>query len=302
MRRFLPSHSALLAFEAAARHMSFTRAAEELSITQSGVSRQIAALESQLGVKLFERMGSRLVLTEIARTYLEEISAALDRIERASVDCVRGRGLEGALVVGAPAGFAARWLAPRLGGFLAAAPDLMIELVSLEAEEDFTQTRLDIAVLRGRGVWTGARARALFPETLAVVAAPALAAAVPGAAEEIDFAALPTLQNASRPDLWLTWLRRAGRRHRGAIRGPRFARSEPMIAAACAGLGLAVLPTLYVETELASGALEAPFGAPVASEDSWWAVRPERRAPTAAALRFERWLHEEARRSRQAGG
>ncbi|WP_161556129.1 LysR family transcriptional regulator [Mangrovicoccus ximenensis] len=203
MRRFVPSHAALLAFESAARHMSFTRAAEDLAITQSGISRQISSLETLLGVRLFERAGSRLILTEPARAYLAEVTAALDMIERASVNCVRGATLEDALRICVHPTFASRWLAPRLSRFLAANPDTVVDLESTVQDLDFGEARIDIAILRGRGAWARARAQELFREELAVVAALGIGPAVPPAGV-IDFDSFPSLQNASRPDLWLT--------------------------------------------------------------------------------------------------
>ncbi|MBE3636653.1 LysR substrate-binding domain-containing protein [Mangrovicoccus algicola] len=297
MRRFLPSHTALQAFESAARYMSFTKAAEDLSITQSGVSRQIANLEGLLGVKLFERVGSRLVLTDAARGYLPEITAALDRIEQASVSCVRGRSLQEALTIGIHPTLGARWLTPRLGGFLSGNPGVLIELAAITSEPDLSAGRIDAAVLRGRGSWAGCRSQALFPEWLVAVAAAGVIP--PQGAGVLDFEALPSLQNASRPDLWLAWLRGAGRRHRGAIRGPRFAQSEMLIAAARGGLGVAVVPLPLVEGELARGELVTPLGEPVPTGESYWLVQPEARADAPAPHRFARWIREEARRFRR---
>ncbi|MGE4327284.1 MAG: LysR substrate-binding domain-containing protein [Pseudodonghicola sp.] len=298
MRRFLPSHTALLAFESAARHMSFTKAAEDLSITQSGVSRQISNLETLLGVRLFERVGSRLVLTETAKTYLEEVTSGLNQIEQASVNCVRGQTLEEALVVCAHPTLISRWLTPRLRDYLGGRSDVVIELVTTTKDIDFTQTRIDLAILRGRGSWTASRSHELFREELAVVAAPGVVAPRhPG--EALDFDQLPTLQNASRPDLWLTWLRGAGLRHCGAIRGPRFPHSELLISAAKNGLGLAVVPLPYVEAELASGALVLPFGGPVVTADSYWLVRPEQGSEIPAAHQFALWVKDQARQFRR---
>ncbi len=294
MRRFVPSLAALQAFEAAARHTSFTRAAEDLAITQSGVSRQVGNLEAFLGVRLFERIGSRLILTDAGSTYLRSISRALDRIEEASIDCVRGRTLADALIVATHPTLASRWLAPRLEGFLRLAPDVVVEVVTTTGDIDFDTTRIDVALLRGAGSWRHAQAQELFREELAVVAAPRL---VPVGAPlpHLDFARLPTLQNAGRPDLWLTWLRCSGVAHSGAIRGPRLPQSEMLISAAVSGLGLAVVPVQYVEAELARGDLWLPFGAPVASSDSYWIVHAERRASGEAGQQFRAWLQRQAR-------
>ncbi|TMV76313.1 LysR family transcriptional regulator [Thioclava sp. BHET1] len=294
MRRFLPSHTALRAFESAALHMNFTKAAEELGITQSGVSRQISNLEAQLGIRLFERVGSRLELTAPARSYLSEISRGLDLIEQASVNCVRGGTLDEALVICAHPTLASRWLAPRLGSYMQAREDRLIEVVTTTQDLDFSDSRIDAAILRGRGTWAGARSYELFHEDLVVVCAPDHAPPDTDA-PILDFDRLRTLQNASRPDLWLTWLRGARRGHRGAIRGPRFPHSEQLIAAAASGLGLAVVPLPYVEAELREGKLMLPFGGPVRTEDSYWLVQPEQRRAIGVARDFAQWLQRQAR-------
>lgn len=293
MRRFVPSQSALLAFESAARHMNFTKAAEDLAITQSGVSRQISNLETLLGVKLFERVGSRLVMTTAAEIYLAEVTRGLDQIENASVNCVRGRDLADSLVVCAHPTLASRWLTPKLPLYLGQHPDVVVDLKTTTTDIDFTDTRVDAAILRGRGSWVGARSQELFREELVVVCAPGrVPPRDPGAV--LDFDALPTLQNASRSDLWLTWLQGAGLRHKGAIRGPRFPHSELLVSAARAGLGLAVVPLPYVEEELRSGALELPFGGPVKTAESYWLVRSEHRHQSPACVDFANWLHGQA--------
>ncbi len=302
MRRFLPSLSALVAFEAAARHVSFTRAAEDLAITQSGISRQVSNLEAFLGVKLFERIGSRLILTDAGTAFLKEVSGSLDRIEQAAIDTVRGRTLEDALLVCTHPTLASRWLAPRLDSYLRANPDVVVEVVTTTGEIDFESTRIDVAILRGSGSWKHALAFELFPEELVVVAAPRLLPPGP-LLERLDFDRLPTLQNASRPDLWLTWLRGSGVPHAGAIRGVRLPQSEMLISAAVAGLGLAVVPVQYVEAELARGDLWLPFGGPVATRDSYWIVHSERRVTVEAAMQFKAWLQRQGRQrgARPAG-
>jgi len=299
MRRFLPSLSALLAFESAGRHGSFTKAAEDLAITQSGVSRQIGNLETFLGVRLFERIGSRIVLTNAGGAYLKEISRLLDEVERASIDTVRGRKLDDRLLICAHPTLSSRWLTPRLQSFLTANPAVMIEITTATQGLDFETTEVDIAILRGRGSWRGAISYELFKEEIAVVASPRLIP--PGETPAtLDFGAMPTLQNASRSDLWLTWLRQSRVPHSGAIQGPRLPHSELLISAAVNGLGLAVVPVPYVEAELARGELWMPFGPPVPTEDSYWVVYPERRSDNAAAMQFRTWLQRHVRRP--AGG
>ncbi|ARO15910.1 transcriptional regulator (plasmid) [Ketogulonicigenium robustum] len=294
MRRFLPSLSALQAFDSAARQLSFTRAAEDLMLTQSGISRQITNLENYLGVRLFERTGSRLVLTDAGRSYAADVRQTLDRLEEVSIDAVRGRKADTGLVLGAHPTFALRFLLPRLRAFGAAFPATPLEIAALPQNVDPAAIEADIAIMRGSGSWQGTRTREFFAEKLVVVASPAFVARFAPPAGEIDFAHLPTLQNASRPSLWLQWLRMSGVAHQGAIAGLRLPQSQMLIAAAQDGLGLAVLPLHYVADALRDGSLVAPFGPPVASGESYWIVTPESKSHRAALLDVRDWLLREA--------
>ena len=297
VRRFLPSLSALHAFEAASRHLSFTRAAEDLGITQSGVSRQIRTLEAYLGIALFERSGSRLVLTDGGAVYAGDVTRALDRLEEASIDVVRGQKANTGLMVGSLPTFASRWLSPRLDGFAAAHPESLLEIMPATNEIDFGDSPIDIAVLRGEGLWSSARSYELFAEEVVVVASPAL---VPEGRvlDPSDFASFPLLQNAARPSLWLQWIRAAGLDYRGTIKGPRFAHTAMLINAASSGLGIAVAPTVFVEREFENGTLHAPFGASVRTGDSYFAVYPERKAHYMTVKAFRDWLMRETRHMR----
>ena len=296
MRRFLPSLSALQAFDVAARHLSFTRAAEELSLTQSAVSRHINNLEASLGLRLFERTGTRLVLTDIGRSLAEDVRSSLDRLEEVTIDAVRGRRASAALSIALPSTFALRWLMPRLQAFTAAHRDLPLDIQYLhrEAEQESFCASVDIAILRGVGGWSKLRARKLIAEELVVVAAPCLAQKAIAASDTINFNVIPTLQNGNRPSLWLTWLRAGGRSYDGAIQGLRLPSNELLIQAAVAGQGFAVVPSIYVTGELASGALVAPYGAPLPSGESYWVVIAEERAHRPHLLPMRDWLLREA--------
>lgn len=289
MRRYLPSLSALHAFEAAARYMNFTRAAEDLGLTQSGVSKQIQNLEDFLGATLFHRSGPRLVLTEIGANYYRDVALSLDRLQEISIDAVRGRSVDSSLMIGTHPTFASRWLPPRLASFIGAYPDIPLEVMPAGPTTDFETTRLDVTVLRGAGTWLHARAIELFPETLAVVASPSL---IPlgQKLEPLSFSDFPMLQNAGRPSLWLNWLRLAGLSYSGRIQGARFSYHEMIINAAIHGIGIAVVPTFYIERELESGQLHMPFGEPIRSDDSYYVVYPERKAHNPNIILFRDWL------------
>ncbi|MET0125101.1 LysR substrate-binding domain-containing protein [Pseudomonas caspiana] len=297
MRRFLPSLSALQAFEASARHLNFTRAAEDLAVTQSGVSRQITNLEQFLGMRLFERSGSRLILTDAGSKYVQDVVPMLNRLEEVSIDLVRGRKADASLMIGANPTFVSRWLAPRLENFVRQAPEIPVEVNPIEADIDFKTCRFDITIMRGTGAWSEARAQELFAEELVVVASPRL---IPlgETRDQLDFSKIPTLQNASRPSLWLQWLRASGCVGTGLIQGVRFSQSEMLISAAVSGLGLAVVPIHYVERELQRGELHMPFGNPVRSGESYWVVSPERKSRQQHALLFRDWLMQQVRQNR----
>lgn len=289
MRRYLPSLSALHAFEAAARYMNFTRAAADLGLTQSGISRQIRNLEEFLGATLFHRSGPRLVLTETGANYYRNLALTLDRLEEISIDAVRGRSVDSSLMIGTHPTLASRWLPARLGSFIGTYPDIPLEVMPAMPSTDFETTRLDVTILRGAGTWLHARSIELFPEMLAVVASPALIP--PGAKlNPLQFAEFPLLQNAGRPSLWLNWLRLAELSYSGRIQGTRFAHHEMIINAAIHGLGLAVVPTFYIREELQRGQLHMPFGEPVQSDDSYYLVYPERKSHNPSVIVFRDWL------------
>lgn len=295
MRRYLPSLSALHAFEAAARFMNFTKAAEDLGLTQSGISRQIRNLEDFLGVTLFHRSGPRLVLTEIGATYYRDLALTLDRLQEISIDAVRGRSVDSSLMIGTHHTLASRWLPARLGAFIAAHPEIPIEVSPALPTTDFDTTRFDITILRGAGTWLHTRSIELFAEKLAVVASPDLIAAGE-TLDPLDFFKFPMLQNASRPSLWLHWLRVAGLSYNGRIQGNRFAHNDMLINAAVHGIGIAVIPICYIERELARGELHMPFGEAIRSGDSYYAVYPERKSHQPSVILFRDWLIRQTRK------
>ncbi len=294
MRRFLPSMSALQSFDVAARHLNFTRAAEESGVTQSGISRQIKTLEEHLGIPLFERMGPRLILTDAGRAYAKEVSRLLDDLESASLDVVRGWKTESALLVGALPTVAARWLAPRLEGFSTRHPGAFLDVTPIAADTDFTNSPVDIAILRGKNEWPNAVATPLFPEMVAVVASPDLVPLGKKLPPE-RFMDYPLLQSSARPDGWLNWIAEKGIDVKGRIQGPRFGQVNMLANAAISGLGLAIVPIFLIEADLERGDLHLPFGPAVPSGDSYFAVSPERKAQYKSVLTFRDWLRNETK-------
>lgn len=297
MRRFLPSLSALHAFDASVRHLSFTRAAEDLGITQSGISRQIRNLEEFLGLALFERAGAKLVLTTDGANYYEEVSRLLNRLEEVSIDAVRGHKVQTMLKIGFPPTLMRRWGAEMLAAFSHAHPRSWFEVYSCAQDLDFESSDLDIAFLRGTGNWTGARSQLLFPEQLIVVGAPSL---VPegGLSDEEELLALPLIQNSSRPSLWLHWLRGGGVHYKSRIYGPRLPTIDMITECAVQGVGLAVVPDFLVAGELAAGRLRLALKRSQSSGEGIYVCYPHSRMSSPKVRLFRDWFGAEFSRRR----
>src|SRR3954453_5417598 len=192
MLRRLPALNALKAFEAAARHESFTRAAEELFVTQGAVSHQVKALEEELGVKLFNRERQRLVITEAGRQYLTTLRDAFDRIAIGTERLLQ-RQSSGALTVSTSPDFAARWLVNRLGRFAAAHPDIDLRVSATMHHVDFAREEVDLAVRHGDGNWPGLHAVRLSAEELFPICSPKLVAGRNGMKKPVDVLRFPLL-------------------------------------------------------------------------------------------------------------
>lgn len=295
MRRFIPSLSALAAFEAAATYRSFTRAAENLGMTQSGVSRQVSQLEKHFGIKMFERIGPRLVLTDAGRNYVAEVTRILDDLEEASIDIVRGSSTRDSLRIGVQDSLASRWIVPKIQTFITRFPNVNFTIVPISDNRDLESQNIDVAVLRGRGAWDDAHAYHLLSEAVAVVAAPSLIPAG-SAVSPSSYASYPLIQNAHRPDSWLRWIDAKGLSRAETISGPRFAQTSMVIEAARAGIGLAVVPTLMVQDHIASGSLHMPMGSAVPSGLSYFVVYPLKLGVSKPVLDFRDWIQSVARK------
>jgi DNA-binding transcriptional LysR family regulator len=289
MRRRLPSTTALVAFEAAARHRSFTLAAEELALTQSAVCRQIAGLEATLGVKLFRRTRRGVTLTPAGVEYGRRVAARLDALEADALDVAAGDGGErGVIELAVVPTFATRWLLPRLPDLARAAPHLQLNLHVRTRAFLFDGSGLDAAIHAGDGPWAGCRSVPLMGERLVPVCSPAL---VPRG-RRLSAAALgrlPLLQQTTRPDAWRRWFAHAGVDVDGDLRGPRYELFSMSLEAAVHGLGVALVPDIFVADELASGRLVQPVATAFDSDRRYHLVVPEG-AATPALDAFERWL------------
>lgn len=297
MRRFLPSLSALHAFDASVRHLSFTKAAEDLGITQSGISRQIRNLEDFLGMVLFERAGSKLVLTTDGASYYEEIAALLNRLEEVSIDAVRGVKVHTMLKIGFHPTLMRRWGAGVMSRFAAAHPSAWFEVHPHGYHDTLDKTDLDIAFLRGTGNWDGVRSQLLFPEELVVVGAPHL---IPpkGLPCEEALLDLPLIQNSARPSLWLHWLRGGGVHYKSRIQGPRLPTIDMIVECAVQGLGLAVVPRNFVTQELQTGTLVMALPRTQTTGEGIYVCYPHARISSSKVQLFREWFKKDIARPR----
>jgi len=291
MRKGIPNLAALQVFEAAARHESFTRAADELALTQSAVCRQVASLESRLGVALFLRIKKRVVLTPHGRHYAVQIRKSLERIERDTLELMAQRGVGRVLELAVVPTFASQWLIPRLPLFRALRPDITVNLSIRTEPFLFSDSPFDAAVYFGRSVWPGTQGTLLFREGNAVtVCSPLLAAeAAPFTRERlID---MPLLHLSTRPDAWREWFRAHGFGDDArAVRGPRYELFTMLSSAVLAGMGVALMPEILIADELAAGKLIAPLDMPLASDAGYYLVAPDAVANDEPFVALSQWL------------
>lgn len=296
-RRFLPSLSLLQAFEAAARHHSITEAARELALTQSAVSRQIRALEDQLGTQLFHRERQTIRLTAGGAAYAREVREALQKISQASMN-LRANPHGGTLSLAILPTFGTRWLAPRLPRFLADNPGITINLRSQFSQFDFRSIAVDAAIHFGRDDWPGATCLRLMGEEVVPVCAPDLLARL-DIRSAADLRSAPLLHLTSRPDAWERYfiLNGVDASHVHGMLLDEFATAAQ---AAAAGLGVALLPGFLVDEEIASGRLVAALPLPMRSTEAYYLCWPREQEGHEPLRRFARWLAAETAAFEQA--
>ena len=288
MRRRLPNTQTLIAFEAAARRESFSRAAIDLNLTQGAISRQVQSLEAFLGVALFERAGGRIVLTGAGHGLLLELAPLLDSLEAALAAVRRLPRDAGTPVIATYPTLAARWLVAKKLAFEARPGAPAVRVVTFLSNAAFDAERFDLGILQGEPPWPGLRATYLMAEDLAVVGAPALVGAGGLSLDEIED--LPQLRHRTRPLSFRIWSGSAGRAMPDPLGGPVFERYDMMIEAAVAGHGIGVFPTLLIARELAGGQLVLARPHRARPRAAYHLVTPEAppERPETAALR--RWL------------
>ena len=293
MRRFLPSITALQFFESSARHLSFTKASEELNVTQSAVSRQVRNLEDFLGKPLFLRVKKRLVLTPAGAAYAQKIKRLLDQAEEATIELMARKGGNGALNVAVHPTFGSRWLVPRLSDFIKENSGIQVNLSTHLETIDLEQDNFDVAILYGNGDWPGTVSERLMGESILPVCAPELLEDLPSPSAK-DLMDLTLLQHTTRPSAWTDWFKAAGIDQDGSLSGPRFEQIYMVIQAAIAGLGVAILPSFLVQDEVESGKLVVPVDLAVPSEQAYFLIYPEQRAEEWAIQQFCNWVRKAA--------
>ena len=292
MARRLPSLNALRAFEAAARHLSLTKAADELSVTPGALSHQIKALEARLGARLFQRTARGLAFTDLGRDYLPVVRDAFDRLA-AGTDTLFGPAQAATLTVSVSPNFAQKWLVPRLGRFAAAHPAIDLRIAASTEHVDFAASDVDLAVRHGDGNWPGLAVAKLAEEHVIPVANPRLAAGKPALKRPRDLRA-HTLLHAPGPVDWRAWTEAAGVSDIDVRRGPRFNQASMAIEAAVDGVGVALARTALAALDLGARRLVQPFGPALAAPFAYYIVCPAPMANRPKIRSFRDWALAEA--------
>ena len=267
MRRQIPSTTALLCFEAAARCENFAQAARELNMSQSALGRQIQGLEAQAGQTLFRRARQRVHLTGAGRMLLADLSPQLDALEAA---------------------FGSRWLMPRLAELAREQPRLTVNTITYMSNAEVDPALVDLAIVQGDPPWPGFRADPLMPETLLAVAAPSL---MPAPAEDPDrLLEQPALQHRTRMQSWEIWFASLDRPLPARPQGPLFGQYEMLIDAARYGHGVAILPEVLIRRELAEGQLIPAHPHACQTRSGYWLLTPQAKAGTSRIEKTRAWL------------
>jgi LysR family glycine cleavage system transcriptional activator len=291
----LPSLNGLRAFEAAARHLSFTNAATELNVTQTAISHQIRRLEEELGIRLFVRQNRALALTPQARDYLPGVRAAFNDL-RLATDRLLRKDNDHVLTVSTLASLAAKWLLPRLSAFQEAHPGIDVRITTSTALVDFKSGDVDAAIRYGRGHWPGVRADWLTADELFPVCSPALLTGKRPLKSPEDLAHHTLLHTSGvYDDDWRLWLTAEGLpTDISKPPGLTFDLILMTVQAALDGIGVAMGRTSYVEADIAKGRLVVPFKTTLPTDAGFYLVSPEARPDPPKLAAFRQWLHASA--------
>ncbi|KLU14373.1 MULTISPECIES: transcriptional regulator GcvA [Xenorhabdus] len=289
MSKRLPPLNALRVFDAAARHLSFTKAAEELFVTQAAVSHQMKSLEDFLGLKLFRRRNRSLLLTEEGQSYYLDIKEIFTAINDATRK-LQARSAKGALTVSLSPSFAIQWLVPRLSGFHQSFPGIDVRIQAVDREEDKLADDVDVAIFYGRGNWPGLRTDRLYPEYLLPVCSPALLAGDRPLKTSSDLANHTLLHDSSRRD-WQAYIRQLDMQQQINVQqGPIFSHSAMVIQAAVHGQGVALANNVMAQNEIDAGRLVYPFNDVLVSKNAFYLVCHDNQAELGKIAAFRKWI------------
>jgi LysR family glycine cleavage system transcriptional activator len=285
----LPSLNGLRAFEAAARHLSFTLAASELNVTQTAISHQIRRLEQELGIRLFIRKNRALALTPEARDYLPGVRAAFNDL-RLATDRLLRKDDGHTLTVSTLASFAAKWLLPRLAAFQESHPGIDVRITTSTNLIDFQRDNVDAAIRYGRGQWPGVHTEWLMADEVFPVCSPALLKGNRPLQKPEDLRDQVLLHSGNGDD-WRLWLTAAGLPTDISKQpGVTFDLIFMTVQAAIDGIGVAMGRTSYVQDDVAKGRLVVPFQIALPADAGFYLVTPETRADSAKLTAFRQWL------------
>jgi DNA-binding transcriptional LysR family regulator len=270
--------------------LSFTRAAGELCVTQSAISRQIRQLEDFIGQQLFHRSTNRLILTSTGAEYAAAVRLVLDQAEAATLQLMACGGKGAQLTLALLPTFGSKWLVPRIGEFVALHPSLQLNIKTYIEPFALETSDVDVAIHFGTDAWLGAVCHRLMGEVAVPVCAPSLLGGRRPLGDPQAVANLPLLQHTTRPLAWLEWCAQVGSPATNALSGARFDHFYMMIQAALAGLGVALLPRFLVRDELASGRLIVAASHELKTSSAYWLVYAESKAQLPAVGQFRDWL------------
>ena len=292
MRRKIPSTAALISFEAAARHESFTKAAQELSLTQGAICRQIASLEEFLGIELFRRSKRGVKLTEAGLSYSRRVATQLDAVERDTLSIMGQQGANVIELAVVPT-FGTQWLLPRLKDFQQQHPDVTVNLTNRTRPFLFADTDFDAAIYFGDADWSGTSSYRLMGENPVPVCSPRLLQAEKTLTPDA-LAELPLLQQTTRPYAWRQWFNAQGLNVPRDMTGPRYELFSMLAQAAMHDMGIALIPPFLIQRELAEQRLVIANAATLASTKSYHLMIPERKIESASLQAFRDWLIQKA--------
>lgn len=293
MQRRLPPLNSLKAFEVAARHLSFTRAAEELFVTQAAVSHQIKALEDFLSMKLFMRKKRSLYLTEEGQSYYLELKDIFQALTDATQRLLN-KGDTGAITVALQTSFAIQWLVPRLNQFSQRHPEVDVRIKAVDANQGFLANDVDVAIYYGRGKWDGVVADKLHTEYLTPVCSPMLFQG-DKPLNKLDDLAKHTLLHDSSRESWQGWIKHFNVLGVNVDHGPIFSHSMMVQQAAALGQGIALGHSVLARSEIEAGRLICPFEEKLATKDAYYLVCHQSQSDLGKITAFRSWLLEQVK-------